>query len=81
MEMLKWLKQYLRDTPTETVKTEWSEIEKKCSEGVNAYEYLERTNPSFYISLSPPNMSEKRNISSNLTSNFSGSFFLDILVV
>ncbi|MFM6975432.1 MAG: hypothetical protein ACKOW2_01080 [Sphingobacteriaceae bacterium] len=75
--MLDQLKQYFNSTPFAEIKSEWQEIEKQFPSGINASEYLEYSatvNNPYYR---PPIIPEgELLIAKNLTSNFSGSFFL-----
>jgi len=73
--MLNWLKEYLKDTPIETVKSEWKSIQERFPKGVNAFEYIELSKVVYRYS-PPPEKLPEINLSSKMTSDFSGSFFL-----
>lgn len=74
--MLNRLKEYLKSTPISDVRKEWEEVVSAFPNGVCANEYIQYSRKSYKVVIPPlidlPNL----NLSSNLTSNFSGSFFL-----
>lgn len=75
--MLNWLNEYIKTTPLSDIKKEWEEIEEKFPVGVNAFEYLEYSKEAYKICYKPPiDYGTEKLIAKNMTSNFSGSFFL-----
>jgi len=75
--MLNWLKQHIKNTPLDELRQEWKQVEEQFPTGVNAFDYIENTIKSCHVNYVPPKLHRcEANIYSNLTSNFSGSFFL-----
>jgi hypothetical protein len=74
--MLNWLKEYLKETPLETAKSEFKAIQEKFPEGVNAFDYIEYSKVVYQCNIPPDIQTFEIILTSKLTSDFSGSFFL-----
>ena len=74
--MLDWLNKYLEETPLQQLQEEWKEIENLFPSGVNAFEHIELSKQYFNCGFPPGYQQPEINLTSNMTSNFSGSFFL-----
>ena len=48
-EMLNWLKDYLKNTPTDQIKKEWKSIEDLGFKGPIAFEYLDFLHQTYGI--------------------------------
>lgn len=79
MEMFEALKKYITTTPKEVLNKEWAEIRKDFPEGINAYEYIKYSDITYWSMDNPPNACIL-GIDTKITPNYSGLFFLGIIV-
>jgi hypothetical protein len=74
--MLNKLKEYLKSAQISEIRKEWEEIVNEFPNGVCANEYIQYSKKTYKVVIPPLLEIPNLNLSSNLTSNFSGSFFL-----
>jgi glycine cleavage system aminomethyltransferase T len=68
------LRQHLKNEDKDKLKQEWAEVEALKLQGPNALEYVEFPRRHYSAEISPCAIEEIK-VKSNMTPNFSGSFF------
>lgn len=74
------LRQHLKNEDKAKLKQDWAEVEALKLQGPNAREYVEFLCRHYSAEIGPCTL-EETEVKSNLTSNFSGSFFFRNIAV